>query len=285
MKYILITGTNSGIGEKTCEFLLKKGYHVFGSVRDKKNAETLKAKLGENFTPLVFDITDEIAISKAVSLVKTQLGQEGLSALINNAGIVISGALKELATADFKKQLDVNLVGIFMVTKAFLPLLGADKSSSIKPGRIINISSLSGIRTFPFLGAYSISKHGMEALTDGLRRELLLYGIDVIGILPGSVNTPLIGKMESGITQASKFSDYATMLVKFKELNEAKVKQGVPIEKVVNTILQAIENPKPKARYYLRTSFLTDFLLPTLLPTRLFDKIIASKLGIKNEKK
>ena len=267
MKYILITGTNSGIGEKTCEFLLKKGYHVFGSVRDKKNAETLKAKLGENFTPLVFDITDEIAISKAVSLVKTQLGQEGLSALINNAGIVISGALKELATADFKKQLD------------------ADKSSSIKPGRIINISSLSGIRTFPFLGAYSISKHGMEALTDGLRRELLLYGIDVIGILPGSVNTPLIGKMESGITQASKFSDYATMLVKFKELNEAKVKQGVPIEKVVNTILQAIENPKPKARYYLRTSFLTDFLLPTLLPTRLFDKIIASKLGIKNEKK
>jgi len=281
MKYILITGANSGIGEATCEFLLKKGYYVFGSVRDKKNAETLSAKFGENFTPLIFDITDEVAISKTLSLVKNQIGKDGLNALINNAGIVISGALKELATADFKKQLDVNLVGTFMVTKTFLPLLGADKSSSIKPGRIINISSLSGIRTFPFLGAYSISKHGMEALTDGLRRELLLYGIDVIGILPGSVNTALIGKMESGITKAAKSSDYAPMLLKFKEMNEVKVKQGIPIEKVVSTILDAIENPKPKARYYLRPSFLTDFLLPTILPTRVFDKIIALKLGIK----
>ena len=281
MKYILITGTNSGIGEAASELLLKKGYHVFGSVRDKKIADALSSKLGANFTPLVFDITDEAAVAKAVSIVKNKLGSEGLTALVNNAGIVVSGALKDLSVSDFKKQMDVNVVGTFLVTKAFLPLLGADKNSSIKSGRIINISSLSGIRTFPFVAAYSISKHGMEALTDGLRRELLLYGIDVIGILPGSVNTALIGKMESGITETAKSSDYAPMLAKFKEMNEAKVKQGVPIEKVVNTIFEAIENPKPKPRYYLRTSFLTDYLLPNILPTRLFDKIIASKLGIK----
>ncbi len=281
MKYILLTGINSGIGEATCESLLQKGYHVFGSVRDKKIADSLTKKLGINFTSLLFDITDEAGIEKAVSIVKSKLGNDGLTALINNAGIVVSGALKDLPVSEFKKQIDVNLVGTFAVTKAFLPLLGADKNTSFKPGRIINISSLSGIRTVPFLVAYSISKHGMEALTDGLRRELLLYGIDVIGILPGSVNTSLIGKLESGIDLTSKNSDYAPMLKKFKELNEAKVKQGVPIAKVVNTIVNAIENPKPKTRYYLRTSFLIDFLLPTLLPTRLFDKIIASKLGIK----
>ena len=280
MKYILITGINSGIGEATCEALLQKGYHVFGSVRDKKNADSLKEKLGTNFTPLLFDITDEAGIEKAVFVVKSKLGSDGLAALVNNAGIVVSGALKDLSISEFKKQLDVNLVGTFAVTKAFLPLLGADKNTSFKPGRIINISSLSGIRTVPFLAAYSISKHGMEAFTDGLRRELMLYGIDVIGILPGSVNTSLIGKLESGIDEASKNSEYAPMLKRFKELNEAKVKEGVPISKVVNTIINAIENPNPKTKYLLRTSFFMDFLFPALLPTRLFDRIIAKKLGI-----
>ena len=280
MHYILITGINSGIGEATCESLLQKGYHVFGSVRDKKTADSLKEKLGTNFTPLLFDITDEAGIEKAVFVVKSKLGSDGLTALVNNAGIVVSGALKDLSVSEFKKQLDVNLVGTFAVTKAFLPLLGTNKNTSFKPGRIINISSLSGIRTVPFLAAYSISKHGMEAFTDGLRRELMLYGIDVIGILPGSVNTSLIGKLESGIDEASKNSDYAPMLKRFKELNEAKVKEGVPISKVVNTIINAIENPNPKTKYLLRTSFFMDFLFPALLPTRLFDRIIAKKLGI-----
>ena len=108
----------------------------------------------------------------------------------------------------------------------------------------------------------------------------MLYGIDVIGILPGSVNTSLIGKLESGIDEASKNSEYAPMLKMFKELNEAKVKEGVPISKVVNTIINAIENPNPKTKYLLRTSFFMDFLFPALLPTRLFDRIIAKKLGI-----
>lgn len=281
MKHILITGINSGIGEKTTEFLLHKGYHVFGSVRDAKTADTLKLKLGENFTPLIFDITDESAVNNSVSKVKNIIGNDSLTALVNNAGVVVSGALQDLSTVDFRKQLDVNVVGTFIVTKAYLPLLGAIKNSSIKPGRIINISSLSGIRTLPFVVAYSVSKHGIEALTDGLRRELLLYGIDVIGILPGSVDTALIGKMESGIEETSKFSDYSEALLNFKKLNEEKVKKGVPIQKVVDAILDAIENPSPKTKYYLRTSFITDYLLPFILPTRIFDKIIASKLGIK----
>lgn len=284
MKYIVITGINSGIGEAACESLLQKGYHVFGSVRDKKMADSLSSKLGANFTPLLFDITSESDIAKAVSLVKSKVGKEGLTALVNNAGIAVTGALKDLPVSEFRKQIEVNLIGTFLVTKAFLPLLGADKNASFQPGRIINISSLSGIRTVPFLAAYSISKHGIEAFTDGLRRELLLYGIDVIGILPGSVNTSLIGKLESGIDEASKNSDYAPMLRKFKELNEARVKSGVPLSKVINTINQAIESPNPKPRYFLRASFLMDFLLPAIIPTRIFDKLIAKKLGIQKLK-
>lgn len=280
MKYILITGVSSGIGKSASEAFIKKGYHVFGSVRDENSGARIASSLGKNFTPILFDIADETAVRNAVIQVKEKLGENGLTALINNAGIAVAGALSELPVSEFRKQIDVNLIGTFSVIKNFLPLLGTDKKASFPPGRIINISSLSGKRTVPFLGAYSVSKFGVEALTDGLRRELMLYGIDVIGILPGSVNTSLIGKMEDQIDLTPKDSDYAPMLLKFKELNEKKVKGGVPIEKVVAAIVDAVENPNPKTRYVLRTSFLLDFLIPNLLPVRLFDKIIASKLGI-----
>lgn len=280
MKYILITGVSSGIGKSASEAFIKKGYHIFGSVRDENSGARIASSLGKNFTPILFDIADETAVRNAVIQVKEKLGENGLTALINNAGIAVAGALSELPVSEFRKQIDVNLIGTFSVIKNFLPLLGTDKKASFPPGRIINISSLSGKRTVPFLGAYSVSKFGVEALTDGLRRELMLYGIDVIGILPGSVNTSLIGKMEDQIDLTPKDSDYAPMLLKFKELNEKKVKGGVPIEKVVAAIVDAVENPNPKTRYVLRTSFLLDFLIPNLLPVRLFDKIIASKLGI-----
>jgi NAD(P)-dependent dehydrogenase (short-subunit alcohol dehydrogenase family) len=285
MKYVLITGTNSGIGEAITQGLIAKGYHVFGSVRDEKNAKNLSSRFGQNFTPLVFDITDEKAVEKSVSIVKEKLNSEGLTALVNNAGMSVIGPLKDMSVSDFRKQIDVNLTGAFIVTKYFLPLLGADKNANFKPGRIINISSLSGTRTVPFIAAYAISKHGMEAFTDGLRRELMLYGIDVIGILPGSVKTPMIDKIDSGILNAANDSDYQTMLLKFKDMNEKKVATGVPIEKVVRTVFTAIESSNPKPRYYLRTSFIADFLLPAFLPTRLMDLVFAKLMGIKREGK
>lgn len=281
MKYVLITGTNSGIGEAISTALIQKGYHVFGSVRDEKNAKILSSKLGSNFTPLIFDITNEVAVEKSVSVVREQIKTEGLTALINNAGISVIGPLKDMSVADFRKQIDVNLTGAFIVTKYFLPLLGGEKKSNIKPGRIINISSLSGTRTVPFIAAYAISKHGIEALTDGLRRELMLYGIDVIGILPGSVKTPMIDKIDSGIMDASKNSDYGPMLLKFKEVNDKKVASGIPIQKVVATVCKALESSNPKPRYYLRTSFITDYLMPTFLPTRIMDLVFAKVMGIK----
>ena len=185
MKNILITGVSSGIGYATAQALVERGHHVFGSVRRQKDAERVQEELGENFTPLLFDVIDSEAISRAQEQVAEAVGEKGLYALINNAGIVIPGPLKYTPLDEFREHFEVNLFGLLDVTQQFLPLLGASEGSPYPPGRIINISSTSGRVAYPFMGAYASTKHALEALSDSLRRELMLYGVDVIVIQPG----------------------------------------------------------------------------------------------------
>ncbi|EQA38115.1 PF08643 family protein [Leptospira inadai serovar Lyme str. 10] len=282
MEYILVTGVNSGVGLALTETLISKNFFVFGSVRSRQQGAALRDRLGDRFHPLYFDVTDETAISAAVQEAEEILGGKGLRAVINNAGVVIPGPLVELPIDSFRRQIEINLIGPFLVVQKFIALLGGKKDSKIPPGRIINISSMSGIRTFPFLAAYSVSKYGLEALTDGLRRELSLYGIDVVSILPGAILTPLTDKINEGILKISDDSEYKDSLLKFVQINEKKAKAGVPMEKVIAAIIDAIQSSNPKVRYFLKSSFLTDTVLSEYLPTRVFDKLISKTLGIHN---
>ena len=139
-------------------------------------------------------MTDLESIENSVKIVKSNLkSNEGLSGLVNNAGIALGGPITLIETDVFRKQFDVNFFGLIDVTKAFLPLLGASKSSPYK-GKIINISSISGLRANPFVGPYSASKFALEAFSDSLRRELLIYDIDVILIEPGPIKTAIWDK-------------------------------------------------------------------------------------------
>ncbi|EQA45966.1 PF08643 family protein [Leptospira broomii serovar Hurstbridge str. 5399] len=280
MEYILVTGVNSGVGLALTETLINKGFFVFGSIRSKQQGTALRDRLGDRFHPIYFDVTDEIAVSAAAHEVGKILGSNGLRAIVNNAGVVIPGPLVELPVDSFRMQIEINLIGPFLVVQKFIAFLGGKKNSTIPPGRIINISSMSGIRTFPFLAAYSVSKYGLEALTDGLRRELSLYGIDVISILPGAILTPLTDKINEGILKISEDSEYKNSLLKFVQINEKKAKAGVPMEKVIAAIIDAIQSPNPRVRYFLKSSFFTDTILPKYLPTRIFDKLISKTLGI-----
>ncbi|EPG73181.1 PF08643 family protein [Leptospira fainei serovar Hurstbridge str. BUT 6] len=284
MNSILVTGVSSGIGLALTEKLIKNGSFVFGSVRSKDQGLTLKNRLGERFYPLYFDVTDETAISEAEIEVKSVLGSKNLNGLVNNAGVVIPGPLKEMPISAFRKQLDINLIGPFAVIQKFLPLLGARPDNMELPGRVVNISSMSGVRTFPFLGAYSVSKYGIEALTDGLRRELGLYGIDVISILPGAILTPMTDKINNDLRTSLAFSDYQNSLLKFMKLNESNAHRGIPLSRVVDTIIIALETKRPKVRYFLKSSFIVDTLLSKYLPTRIFDKLIAITFGIRKRK-
>ena len=155
------------------------------------DAERLKNEFPAHFTPLLFDVTDAAAITRAVEQVKQQIGNRGLAALVNNSGISGAAPLMHVPLDEVRRMFEVNVFGLLQVTQAFLPLLGATRNCPHAPGRVINISSISGGLVFPFVGAYGASKHAVEALTDGLRRELAIAGIQVIGIEPGVIRTPM----------------------------------------------------------------------------------------------
>lgn len=278
MKAVVITGVSTGIGYAAAADLVQHGYQVFGTVRQQADAERLQRELGPNFQPLLFDITDEAGVTTAVSQLTTQLNGKLLIALVNNAGITIPGPLMYLPIADFRWQLEVNVVGVLRVTQAFLPLLGAVSRTTQSPGRIINISSVSGRIAYPFMGAYAASKHALEALSDALRRELLLYGIDVILIEPGTVRTPIIAKFAEQVAQFAA-TDYGPILAKIEESVAERERTALPLAKVTAVIRTALESPNPKTRYPIPRKWLTGWLIPRWLPDRWLDKLVARQLS------
>ena len=282
MKAILITGVSTGIGNASAHALVERGYQVFGSVRRPEDAERLQEELGDHFTPLLFDVTDSAAITAAVKQVAEATGSEGLYALVNNAGIVIPGPLKYMPLEDFRAHFDVNLFGLMDVTQQFLPLLGAAENSPYPPGRIINISSTSGRVAYPFMGAYAATKHALEGFSDSLRRELMLYGVDVIVVQPGTTNTPIVHKFADQIRRYEE-TDYGHMFTMLEEQMADREKSGLPVSKVVEAIVTAVESPRPKARYAVPRKWLGSWILPRLLPDRWLDRVVDSRLDIKKE--
>jgi len=186
---VVVTGVSTGIGWGIAKVMTAKGFRVFGSVRKQADADRLKAELGERFSSLLFDVTDEAAVGRGAAEVRAALNGERLWGLVNNAGIAVAGPLLESTAEEFRHQLEVNLVAPMMVIKAFAPLLGTDRALTGPPGRIVNISSVGGRFAAPFVGLYAASKHGLEGLSQSLRRELMLFGIDVIIVEPGLIVT------------------------------------------------------------------------------------------------
>lgn len=197
MRSVVVTGASTGIGRAAAQALLARGFRVFGSVRKPSDGERLSAELGANFLPLLFDVTDEDAVRAAAAAVGAALGEKTLHGLVNNAGIAVPGPLLELSAAELRHQLDVNVVGQMIVTRAFAPLLGADPARVGRRGRIVMMSSVAGRVGVPFNGPYTASKFALEGLSESLRREFMLFGIDVIVISPGVVVTPIWDKAEA----------------------------------------------------------------------------------------
>src|ERR1700742_3940885 len=206
MQSIVNTGASTGIGHACARLLLGKGYRVFGSVRKQADADRLKGEFGANFTPLLFDVTDEPAALAAAREVRAALNGETLFGLVNNAGIAVTGPVLELSVDEFRRQMDVNVTGPVIVTQAFGPLLGVDPSLIGPKGRVVMISSVAGKNGNPLTAPYCASKHAVEGLSESLRRELMLFGIDVIIVAPGPVKTPIWTKGQ-GDLDASKYSN------------------------------------------------------------------------------
>ena len=281
MGSVVITGVSTGIGWGATKVLIKKGHRVFGSVRKAADAERLQKEFGDKFVPLVFDVTDAKAVQEGAAKVRAALKGETLMGLVNNAGIAISGPLLYLPADELRTQMEVNLIGVLNVTQAFAPLLGADTSLKGKPGRIVNISSVGGKRAFPFIGPYAASKHALEGFSESLRRELMLFGIDVIIIGPGAVKTPIWDKAEE--VDVSRFANtpYGPSIAQFTKFFIDTGRKGLPPEKLGRVILHALTTASPKVRYAVVPNFFQDRVVPALMPRRMLDRVVAGRLGFK----
>jgi NAD(P)-dependent dehydrogenase (short-subunit alcohol dehydrogenase family) len=279
MRSVVITGASTGIGWATAKLLLDRGFRVFGSARKPADAARLKTEFGANFTPLLFDVTDEAAVLAAAREVRSVLGGETLAGLVNNAGIAVAGPVLELAADEFRRQMDVNVIGPIIATQAFGPLLGSDRSLKGPKGRIVMVSSVAGKNGNPLSSAYSASKHALEGLSESLRREMMLFGIDVIIVAPGPVKTPIWSKAEEVDISAYRNSPYLPALEGARKFTKHFSEIGLPAEKIAQTIAGALTSANPKVRYQVTPDPMRH-LITGLLPKRIVDRIIARRLGL-----
>lgn len=269
---ILITGVSTGIGATTAELLLRSGHHVYGTVRKPGDAEQLA--LHPAFRALIMDVTDRPSIAKAMAIIEAS--GKPLHALINNAGIAVSGPLETIAEEDYRKQFDVNVFGNLAVSQEALPLLHAARKAGEMNVKIINVSSVSGYVTAPFTSLYSASKFAVEALTDGMRRELSPFGIDVLSVAPGPVKTPIWHKAK-GQTKAFEGTRYAGIIDKLDAYTDAAEAGGVEPELVASIIHDMLKNERPRPdRLIMKKNWIIRLLM--LAPKRWQDKVFLKNM-------
>ncbi|MFZ5780390.1 MAG: SDR family NAD(P)-dependent oxidoreductase [Pseudomonadota bacterium] len=278
---VLVTGVSTGIGRSTAALLVKQGFHVFGSVRKKADADAFVLELGSSsVTPLILDVTDASAVVAAADQVAAKLSEGNLAGLVNSAGIAAQGPLIYQPIDDFFRHFDINVLGPFRMVQAFAPLLGVDPSRKGPPGRIVNVSSIAGKLAAPFLGAYAGSKHALEAYSDSLRRELMMFGIDVVVVGPGAVKTPIWEKSQGQDRSAYEATAYRDALGKFEKGMMEEARKGGSPETIARAIHHALTTRRPKARYAVVAHRVRNWSIPLALPKRMVDRVIANRLGL-----
>jgi NAD(P)-dependent dehydrogenase (short-subunit alcohol dehydrogenase family) len=279
MRSVVITGVSTGIGWATAKLLLERGFQVFGSVRKAVDADRLKTEFGANFIPLTFDVTDEAAVLSAAREVRAALAGETLAGLVNNAGIAVTGPVLELSADEFRRQMEVNFIGPVIATQAFAPLLGSDPSLKGPRGKIVMMSSVAGKNGSPLSSPYVASKHAIEGLSESLRREMMLFGIDVIIIAPGAVKTPIWNKADEVDISAYKSSPYFPALERVRDFMLHLSEIGSPPERIASRIADVLTSANPRVRYEITPDPMRH-LVTALLPKRIVDRIIAKRLGL-----
>jgi NAD(P)-dependent dehydrogenase (short-subunit alcohol dehydrogenase family) len=264
---ILITGTSTGIGRTAALELDKLGYQVFATVRNERDAESLREQASSNLLPILLDVTDEASILRAKEQISQIVGDAGLWGLVNNAAVAFTSPL-EFASIDKMRWLfEANFFGVLAVTQKFLPLI---RQAS---GRIVNISSTASIVVAPFHGPYSTAKFALNALTDALRLELRPLGVKVSLIIFGSVRTPMWGKG----TQTE--SNYRILINYFRRMGES----GISSEEASHAIVHALSARQPKTRYYVGTDAKLFNFFNYFLHGRLRDWVIMRLIGLSDE--
>jgi NAD(P)-dependent dehydrogenase (short-subunit alcohol dehydrogenase family) len=270
---VVITGASSGIGEACARRLAGLGFTVFAGVRKAVDGERLQAQI-PGVIPLRIDVVDARSIADVAASVEAKTGGR-LHGLVNNAGIAVPAPIEHQPIDDFRRQIEINLVGQVAVTQAFLPQLRAAR------GRIVNMSSIGGKVAVPLLGAYAASKFGLEGLSDSLRRELRPWGIHVAVIEPGTIATPIWDKgiasgdelQQTMSTEAKR--DYGPLIATVRTVSEQGAKTGLPPDAVAKDVAHALTAKRPKTRYLVGREAKSRGAAARFLPDRFIDRAIA----------
>ena len=271
---VLVTGASTGIGEATVLHLRELGFDAVGGVRRDEDAERLGA---QGVRTVRLDVTD----AAQIAAVRDELGQSPLAGLVNNAGIAVAGPIEFLPVDQLRQQLEINLIGQVAVTQALVPALRQAR------GRVINVSSIGGRMALPLMGAYAMSKFGLEGFSDSLRRELRPQGVDVVVIEPGGVKTPIWQKGNALIERmmedmpASELDRLYGRVIEALRRETVKIEQerGMPAREVAELIGMALTHKRPRARYVIGRDAKQRAVMARVVPDRVMDRLIGRALG------
>ncbi len=270
---VVVTGASSGIGEACARRLAGLGFEVFAGVRKAQDGERLAREIA-GVRALSVDVTDAASIAAAAETVRAATGGR-LAGLVNNAGVAVPAPVEHQPIDDFRRQIEVNLIGQVAVTQAFIPLLRAAR------GRIVNMSSIGGKVAVPLLGAYAASKFGLKGFSDTLRRELRPWGIEVAVIEPGTIATPIWDKgLASGdeltaAMPAEAQRDYGALIATVRAASERGARTGLPPDAVAEDVAHALTAKRPKTRYLVGREAKSRALVARLLGDRFVDRAVA----------
>jgi NAD(P)-dependent dehydrogenase (short-subunit alcohol dehydrogenase family) len=270
---VVITGASTGIGRATAERLAAAGFDVVAGVRSEAAAGELR---GDRVIPAIVDVTD----AAQVESLRAQIGDRPLTGLVNNAGISLTGPLEFMAIDEFRRQLEVNLVGQAAVTQALIEALRRAR------GRVVNVGSVGGRTPLPFNSAYAASKAGLWAMGESLRGELRPWGIHVATVEPGAIATPIWQKMgeqarEAGEDMPPRGSElYGSTLAKADAAIAKMSGSASPPEKVAAVIERALTARRPKDRYLVGLDARGQALARRALGHRRWDKVLQRQMGL-----
>ena len=248
-RHALVTGASSGMGRAIALRLARRGFHVFATVRRPEDRQALEVETVGQITPLLMDVTQQDQIARAGHIVSEHVGQRGLDALVNNAGVGLAWPLEVVPLDKFRAQFAVNVDGQLGVTQAFLPLIRR------ATGRVIMIGSIADRLTPPFVGPLAASKHALLALSEALRLELAPWNIRVVLIEPGNIRTEAGAKFQKDAAAAlQQFEPSARALYAdaFRSMTSrfaARHRRGSDPDVVAEVVLTALEARRPRARY------------------------------------
>ena len=278
MKSIIVTGASSGIGKAAAIALVHSGYQVFGLARKYEQLVNLSSELSfpkdtsdRSYIPIVCDITKQENFDDILNNIINLASEKTIFGLVNNAGYLEPGAIEDIEIGNLRAQFETNFFGLVGFTKKVLPVMMRKYE-----GRIVNISSVSGLVSLPLLGAYSASKYALEAVSDALRMELWKTGIKVININPAIIETNLLSVSKAKIDMLIKKSRLSKAYDKYM----SKMPPGLPPSMVADVVVEAISTAEPKVRYIIGPQKVKLAIkLRRFIPDKIFFSRVAKKLS------